>query len=92
MLRNQFILKFISVIPDTGKIRMPGWISGMLLFIAGFITSFFIAHDALNFKFIQMVVAVLLFTLIVALIVALIVFWPLLRSWFKRIIKRRKNL
>lgn len=63
---------------------MLGWIVRILLVVAGFITSWFVAHDALNFAFIQMVVAVLLFTLVVAVIA----FWPMLKDWFKRTTKK----
>ncbi|GEM_PF-6592707 len=57
---------------------MPGWIAGAFLVVAGFITGLFIPHDALNFKIITMVVAVLLFTLLVLLIA----FWPTLKKWY----------
>lgn len=62
---------------------MPGWIAGAFLFIAGFITSFFIPRNALNFEIIKMVVAVLLVTILVIVIA----FLPLIRKWFKN----RKN-
>lgn len=59
---------------------MVGWIVQILLIIAGVITSFFIARDALNFEIIQMVVAVLLFTIIVFIIA----FWSNIKKFFRR--------
>jgi len=63
---------------------MLGWIIRILLVIAGFITSLFVSRDALNFDVIQMVVGVLLFTFLVIIIA----FWPVLKAWFKRIVKK----
>lgn len=60
---------------------MLNWITGALFFIAGFITSFFVPHEALNFSIVQMVIAVFLFTI---LIFMLAIFWPKIKSWFKR--------
>lgn len=59
---------------------MLGLIARILLVIAGVITSIFITRDALNFEFVQMVVAIILFSTIV-LIAA---FWPMLKSKFKK--------
>ena len=67
---------------------MLGWIVRVLLVLAGFITSWFVARDALNFGIMQMVVAVILFTLIVAVAA----FWPILKIWFKCLVKWSKNL
>jgi hypothetical protein len=52
--------------------RMFNWVTRGLWFVAGIITGWFIASDAVNFGVIQMVVALLLLTLIVAIIA----FWP----------------
>jgi len=59
---------------------MLGWIVRALLVFAGSITSWFVARDALNFDVIQMVVAVILFTIFVAIAA----FWPLIKDWFQR--------
>lgn len=64
---------------------MPGWISRILFVIAGFITSCFVARDALNFDVIQMVVTVILFTTIIAIIA----FWPMLIALVKEFVKKR---
>ena len=61
---------------------MIEWIARILLVVAGSITSWFVARDALEFDIIQMVVAVLLFTIIVFILA----FGPV---WFKRIKKTR---
>ena len=66
---------------------MLGWIVRMLLVIAGSITSWFVAHDALNFNIIQMVVAVFLFTLAVMIAA----FWQELSDLIKRVITRYKK-
>ena len=63
---------------------MVGWVVRVLLIIAGLITSFFVARDALNFEIIQMVVALMLFTLFIVIIT----FWPRLKTAFERIMKR----
>jgi hypothetical protein len=62
---------------------MLGWIVRILLFFAGLITSFFVARDALNYDIVQMVVALLLFTVIIAIVA----FWPMLKKWFSHIMK-----
>lgn len=59
---------------------MVNWLVGFLLLVAGFITSLFLARDALNFQVIQMVVAVLLF----GIFVFVLAFWPTIKSIFKR--------
>lgn len=58
---------------------MPGWIVRALMFLAGLITGIFIEQDALNFNIVQMVIAVLLFTLAVAVTV----FWPSIQRWWR---------
>lgn len=60
---------------------MLGWILRILLVVAGSISSWFVARDALNFTIIQMVVAVILFTLAVMIIA----FWQELSVLIKRI-------
>ena len=56
-----------------------GWIIRGLLVISGSIASWFVARDELKFAVVQMVIAVLLFTLVIAIAA----FWPLLKNWFK---------
>lgn len=63
---------------------MLGWFMRGLFVIAGFVASWFVVHEDLHFEIFQMVVAVLLFTLGVGVVA----FWPLLKAWFKRIIKK----
>lgn len=58
---------------------MFGWLIRLLLVVAGFIASFFVARDALNFDVIQMVIAVVLFTIICAIMA----FWSEIKKWFK---------
>jgi len=62
---------------------MIGWVARLLLVIAGYIASYFVARDALHFDIVQMVVAMLLFTIFVFIIA----FWPTVKGWIKRIIK-----
>ncbi len=64
---------------------MLGWIIRLLLVIAGAMTSWFVAKDALNFAIVQMVVAVVLFTSVIALFV----FWPSLKASFNKLFKKR---
>jgi len=59
---------------------MLGWFVRILLLIAGYIASLFVARNALNFDLVQMVIAVILFTLFVLLLA----FWPAWRMWRKR--------
>jgi len=51
---------------------MIGWIARGLLIVAGFITSWFMTRDSLQFGVMQIAVAALL----LALIVAVVAFWP----------------
>ncbi|KTD00329.1 hypothetical protein OQJ19_16160 [Fluoribacter gormanii] len=53
----------------------------LLLVVSGAIASWFVAHDELRFPIVQMVIAVILFTLIIGIIA----FWPELKSWLKRV-------
>lgn len=62
---------------------MFGWIARLFFVIAGFIASWFIARTELHFPIIQMVIAVLLFTFFVGVVA----FWPIIRDWFKRLLK-----
>ncbi|MEO8965039.1 MAG: hypothetical protein ABI370_10260 [Gammaproteobacteria bacterium] len=66
---------------------MLGWLVRGLLLVAGFIASFFVPRDALNFSIIQMVIAILLFTFAVILVAL----WPMLKDWFVRRMKKRKK-
>lgn len=68
-----------------GRLLMLGWIIRILLIIAGFIASFFVARDALNFDVVQMIVAVILFTSVITVIA----FWPMLIKWLRETIKKR---
>ncbi len=58
-----------------------------LFVIAGSITSWFVAHDALHFPIVQMVIAVLLFTLLVLSIA----FWPQIKNGFSYISQKRNK-
>ena len=57
----------------------------LIVVISGSIASWFVAHDELKFPIVQMVTAVILFTLVIIIIA----FWPELKSWYKRV--RNKN-
>lgn len=63
---------------------MLEWFVRMLFVVAGFITSFFVARDALNFGVIQMTIAILLFTILVFIIA----FWPSLKKEFMKLFKK----
>lgn len=65
---------------------MLAWLIRGLFILAGSLTSFFISRDALKFDIIQMIVAVILFTLLVILIA----FWPALIGWYKRVFKQNR--
>lgn len=65
-----------------------GLIIRILVVFAGFIASWFVARDALNFEIVQMVVVVILFTIAVAIGA----FWPILKNFFKKTVKKRKHL
>lgn len=67
---------------------MLGWIARVLIVFAGFITSWFVARDALNFNFIQMVVGVFMFTFMVMIVS----FWPILQKHFQKIINWFKKV
>jgi hypothetical protein len=49
--------------------------------VSGFIASLFIARDELHYDVVQMVVAVILFTLIVFICA----FWPKIKNWLKKL-------
>lgn len=66
---------------------MLGLIVRILMVVAGSITSWFVARDALDFSIIQMVVAVSLFTFVVMIAA----FWQELSGIFKRILTRYKK-
>jgi hypothetical protein len=51
---------------------MVGWLARGLLIAAGFVTSWFMTRDSLQFGVMQVAVA----TLLLALIVAVLAFWP----------------
>ncbi len=63
---------------------MLGWIVRLLFVVAGFIASFFVTRDALNFSIVQMTIAVLLFTTLVGIVT----FWPAIRDWTRHIFKK----
>lgn len=51
----------------------------LFMVLAGMIASLFVAKDALNFDFIQTVIAMILVTIAVAIAA----FWPAIKSLFK---------
>ena len=59
---------------------MLKWIVSLFLAVAGVISTWFVASDALNFAIVQMVIAVILLTLVIGLIA----FWSVIKEWFKR--------
>lgn len=63
---------------------MLGLIVRILLIIAGFIASLFVARDALNFDVIQMTVAVLIFTFLIIGAA----FWQTWVKWLKKILRK----
>lgn len=63
---------------------MLGWVIRIFFIIAGFITSFFVTRDALNFDVVQTVIAVILFTLFIAIVA----FWPTVKEWIHTISKK----
>ncbi len=67
------------------KISMLGWIIRIFFVVTGFIASFFVARDALNFDIVQMVVGVILFTSFIMIVA----FWPMLSSWVKKIVSKK---
>lgn len=58
---------------------MVGFIARILLVIAGFFASFFVAEDELLFPVVQMVICVVIFTSFVAFIA----FLPEIKRWFQ---------
>lgn len=63
---------------------MLGWAIRLLFVVAGFIASFFVARDALNFSIVQVMIVVLLFTTLVGILT----FWPAIRDWTRHIFKK----
>lgn len=57
-----------------------GWVVSVLLIVSGLIASLFIKPQALNFQIVQMVIAVLVFSLIMIIIA----FWSSLMTVFKQ--------
>jgi predicted signal transduction protein with EAL and GGDEF domain len=51
---------------------MVGWVARVLLIVAGFVTSWFVAKDAPQFGVMQMALALIL----VVLVVFVLAFWP----------------
>lgn len=66
---------------------MIGWIVRGLLILAGLITGLFVAKEALNFKIIQMIVAIILFTAIILIAAC----WPMLVDLYKRLTHKNKK-
>ncbi|KTD41338.1 hypothetical protein Lpar_2655 [Legionella parisiensis] len=60
------------------------WFLRLLFVISGAIASWFVGREELRFPVVQMVIAVILFTLIISAIA----FWPELKSWYKRFRKK----
>ena len=63
---------------------MLGLIVRIFLVLGGFVASFFVTRDALNFDIVQMVIGILLFTFAVAMFS----FWPYLKKCIIRILKK----
>lgn len=66
---------------------MFGWVLRILLVIAGFIASWFVARDALNFATVQMIIAVILF----ALMVIIAAFWSVIKRQINVLLQKRKK-
>lgn len=60
---------------------MFGWIARLLMVVSGVIASWFVARNELHFDVVQMVVAVILFTLIVFIFA----FWPMIKTWLRKL-------
>jgi hypothetical protein len=62
MITNPFITILIigHNLSANGRKTMLGWIVRMFLVVAGSITSWFVARDALNFNIIQMIIFVVI--------------------------------
>lgn len=52
----------------------------IILVVAGFIASWFVARDALNFPIFQMIISVFIITLVVAILA----FWPWIKNWLSK--------
>lgn len=52
-----------------------------LLVVGGVVSSWFVAHDALNYEIVKMAAAILVFVLMVALAT----FWPVIWAWLRKI-------
>ena len=58
---------------------MFGWLVRVLLIIAGAITGWFVARDAVNFGVLQMFVMLALITVLMGALAL----WPTVVSWFR---------
>ena len=67
---------------------MFGWIVRIVMSLAGVITGWFLARNAVNFEFIQVLVTLLLITLFVSVAV----FWPDIVDWFRKRWKSKAKL
>ncbi len=56
---------------------MVGWFVRLLLMISGPIAGWFVSHEALNYPYIKMIVAIFLFTLFATVMA----FWPKFAEW-----------
>lgn len=63
---------------------MVAWVGRLFFVFAGFISSWFVAEDALHFPILQMIITVLLFTLFIVLIA----FRSEIKRFFGRFIKK----
>ena len=64
---------------------MIGWLARVLLFVAGVVTSWFIAEDSAAFGGMRMAVGLLL----LVLVVFVVAFWPV--GWLRSFTRRRPN-
>ena len=79
-------MRMLNQLFNHREVVMLAWIVRILFIVSGFITSFFVSRDELNFDFIQMVVAILLFTLIILIFS----FWgSLFVKWIKKMIRKK---
>lgn len=65
---------------------MLSWIIRLFFFLSATITSWFVAIDELNFPIVQMVIAVVLFTILVFFLA----FWGPIKNWLTKIGKSDK--
>jgi hypothetical protein len=64
---------------------MVSWLARGLLFVAGIVTSWFIAEDSSAFGGMQMAIGLLL----LVLVVFVVAFWPV--GWLRSLTRRKPN-